>query len=287
MNAMPRHISFIVVLVILLPLLSHCGGRSTRHNEALRGSWSSSAPSSSSKGIPATQRPYTIDGITYCPIPSAKGFSEQGIASWYGPGFHGRKTSNGETYNMYDMTAAHKILPMNTRLVVRNLDNGAETVVRINDRGPFIDGRIIDLSHSAARTLGIIEHGTARVKIAALDGDDPAPAQQQATVAAATPASTRQPTKTTARRPASQPARAASRQDYFIQIDSFSEQQQARRLQERFASYGHSANLYRDHDGGAINVVLFVGHDADKARHEQSKLVRLGYTNAKIISVAN
>ena len=283
MNAMPRHISFIVVLVILLPLLSHCGKSGARHGEPLRGSWSS--PSSSpAKGIPATQRPYTIDGVTYCPISSAKGFSEKGIASWYGPGFHGRKTSNGETYNMYDMTAAHKTLPMDTRLLVQNLENGAETVVRINDRGPFIDGRIIDLSHSAARTLGIVEHGTARVKIAAIDGDNPAPARQQATVVAATPA--RQPAPTTTRRTASQPARAASRQDYFIQIDSFSEQQSARRLQERFANYGHSANLYRDHDG-AINVVLFVGNDADRARHEQSKLVRLGYTNAKVISVAN
>jgi rare lipoprotein A len=239
MNAMPRHISFIVVLVILLPLLSHCGGRGARHGEPLRGSWSSSSPSSS-KGMPATQRPYTIDGVTYCPIPSAKGFSEQGIASWYGPGFHGRKTSNGETYNMYDMTAAHKTLPMDTRLLVQNLDNGAQTVVRINDRGPFIDGRIIDLSHSAARTLGIIEHGTARVKIAALDGDNPAPLRQQTAVAVPASAPTGKPTQTTARRvasqTASQPAPAASRQDYFVQIDSFSEQQPARRLQERFAT---------------------------------------------------
>ena len=282
MSAMRRNVSFIVVLAFLLPLLSHCGG--SRRDESLRGSWSSSSPS---KGIPATQRPYTIDGITYYPIPSAKNFSEQGIASWYGPGFHGRKTSNGETYDMYDMTAAHKILPMDTRLLVHNLDNGAETVVRINDRGPFIDGRIIDLSHSAARTLGIIERGTARVKIVALDGDNLALPGKQPSTAAATPSPSRQPVKITTRQPGGQPvARIASCPDYFIQIDSFSEQQPARRLQERFASYGHSANLYRDHDG-TINVVLFVGNDADKARQEQSKLVRLGYTKAKIISVAN
>lgn len=118
--------------------------------------------------IPPTQRPYKIKNRTYYPIPNAQGFSQNGIASWYGPYFHGRKTSNGETYDMYGQTAAHKTLPMETYVLVKNLENNKETVVRINDRGPFVRGRIIDLSKKAAKELGIIKNGTARVRIQAL-----------------------------------------------------------------------------------------------------------------------
>ena len=116
----------------------------------------------------ATQRPYTIKGKTYHPIPSADCFVEEGLASWYGHPFHGRKTSNGETYNMHAMTAAHKILPMNTKVRVRDLTTGREVDVRINDRGPFVRARVIDLSREAARRLGILEQGTARVRVTSL-----------------------------------------------------------------------------------------------------------------------
>ena len=115
-----------------------------------------------------TQRPYRINGRTYYPLPSAIGYEEVGYASWYGPGFHGRKTANGERYNMHAMTAAHKILPMNTLVRVKNLANGREVVVRINDRGPFVKNRIIDLSYAAARKLGVIGPGVAKVRLTAL-----------------------------------------------------------------------------------------------------------------------
>jgi rare lipoprotein A len=118
--------------------------------------------------LPPTQRPYAVNGQRYQPIPDAAGFSEQGLASWYGKDFHGRKTSNGETYDMYAMTAAHKTLPMNVHLKVTNLNNGQSTVVRVNDRGPFIKSRIIDLSYSAAKQLGVVGPGTAPVRIEAL-----------------------------------------------------------------------------------------------------------------------
>jgi len=274
MNATAKNISFILVLVMLLPLLTHCGKSRSYHGATSRGQWSPSSEGSA-KGVPATQRPYTIDGITYYPIPSAKSFTEQGLASWYGPGFHGRMTSNGETYDMYGMTAAHKTLPMDTRLLVKNLENGTQIVVRINDRGPFIDGRIIDLSHSAARALGIIERGTARVKIAAIDGTTAALPEEKTIITAQVAA-----TKT---------GRASAQkewQDYFIQIDSFSGQEEARHLQQRFAGYGHHVNLYRDQDG-TINVVLYIGNNADQAQRELSKLLRLGYSRAKVISVGN
>lgn len=118
--------------------------------------------------VPATQRPYTIQGRTYHPLPSAEGYRERGIASWYGPNFHGKRTSNGEQYNMESLTAAHKTLPMDTWVEVTNQENGRQIVLRINDRGPFVDGRIIDLSKAAARDLGVLGKGTARVEVKAL-----------------------------------------------------------------------------------------------------------------------
>lgn len=116
----------------------------------------------------AGQKPYTINGERYEPLSSHEGFVQSGIASWYGSDFHGKPTSNGESYDMYAMTAAHKTLPLGVYVRVRNRDNGRETVVRINDRGPFIAGRIIDLSYSAARVIDIVGSGTAPVKIEAL-----------------------------------------------------------------------------------------------------------------------
>jgi len=93
---------------------------------------------------------------------------QEGVASWYGPGFHGNRTANGEVYDQYELTAAHPSLPLGTRVVVTNLANGRSVEVRINDRGPYVDGRAIDLSYAAARTLGIVRPGTARVRIEVL-----------------------------------------------------------------------------------------------------------------------
>jgi rare lipoprotein A len=117
---------------------------------------------------PGHPKPYKIGKTWYKPLPHARGFDQRGRASWYGKKFHGRKTANGETYNMYAMTAAHKTLPFNTHLRVINLENGKETRVRVNDRGPFVRGRIIDLSHTAAKQIGMLASGTARVRIVAL-----------------------------------------------------------------------------------------------------------------------
>ena len=93
----------------------------------------------------------------------------EGIASWYGKDFHGKETASGETYNMYDLTAAHRTLAFGSRLKVTNLDNGKDVVVRVNDRGPFTKGRIIDLSFEAARRLDMISEGTARVELTVLE----------------------------------------------------------------------------------------------------------------------
>lgn len=113
--------------------------------------------------------PYTQFGKTYHVLRTSKGFRETGIASWYGTKFHGRKTSNGEVYNMYTMTAAHKTLPIPTYVRVTNQENRRSIIVRVNDRGPFHESRIIDLSYVAALKLGFAEQGTAKVSIEAID----------------------------------------------------------------------------------------------------------------------
>lgn len=113
---------------------------------------------------------YEVLGERYYVRKSSKGFSQRGIASWYGNKFHGNKTSNGEVYDMYAMTAAHKTLPLPTYVRVTNLNNDRSIIVRVNDRGPFAKGRIIDLSYVAAKKLDMIKTGTAPVEVVALDG---------------------------------------------------------------------------------------------------------------------
>ena len=116
--------------------------------------------------------PYTVLGKTYHLLPTAKGYREVGVASWYGSKFHGRSTSNGEAYDMFAMTAAHKTLPIPAYVRVTNLENGRSAIVRVNDRGPFHDDRLIDLSYAAARKLGVYANGTARVEVVAIDPAD-------------------------------------------------------------------------------------------------------------------
>ncbi len=117
---------------------------------------------------PANQKSYVVLGKRYYPLPTSKGYSERGIASWYGKKFHGNPTATGERYDMYKMTAAHKTLPLPSYVEVTNLNNGRKIVVRVNDRGPFHSGRIIDLSYSAAAKLGIIGNGTGQVEVRAV-----------------------------------------------------------------------------------------------------------------------
>ncbi len=123
-------------------------------------------PSPNKKG---TQKPYVVNGKIYYPLQRVPiGYTQRGIASWYGPNFNGQKTSDGEIYNMYALTAAHKTLPMNTIVKVTNLRNNKSVVVRINDRGPFVANRIIDLSYAAGKKIGLDVTGIAPVKLQVL-----------------------------------------------------------------------------------------------------------------------
>jgi rare lipoprotein A len=218
-----------------------------------------------SKRIPGTQRPYVINNRTYSPLPSAVGFEQVGIASWYGSDFHGRKTSNGEKYNMYDITAAHKLLPMHTMLLVTNLDNGKETVVRVNDRGPFVQGRIIDLSYGAAQKIALIKSGTARVKITAL-GETKL-------------------NKTTGKRQFKKHADLRSG-EYFVQIGAFTQKYNALSLQEKFLDAGHKTVLQDVliKEQTFYRVQVYVGKTLGGARKSEQVLKEKGYRGAFIIA---
>lgn len=113
--------------------------------------------------------PYTVLGKTYFPMSDSKRYVASGTASWYGTKFHGQNTANGEVYDLYGMSAAHKTLPLPSYVKVTNLDNNRTVILRVNDRGPFYSDRIIDLSYAAAKKLGYAESGTARVKVEGID----------------------------------------------------------------------------------------------------------------------
>ncbi|WFS61433.1 septal ring lytic transglycosylase RlpA family protein [Pseudodesulfovibrio thermohalotolerans] len=154
-----RHLAALFAISVLLALAG-CGPKHVP----------STPPASGDGGVrfdPKT-RPYTVLGKTYYPLQSASGYDEIGLASWYGADFHGRKTANGQTYNMYGVSAAHKTLPLGTRVRVTNLENDRTVVLTINDRGPFVNERILDLSYGAARKLGTVERGVAKVRVTSL-----------------------------------------------------------------------------------------------------------------------
>jgi len=166
--------SYLLVLVFVVLLTSGCStkGRGTYRHTTYSEPKSYSddkylhTPSMDKKNYShPTMRPYTVRGIRYYPTVVSVGDTFKGNASWYGPDFHGKLTSNGEIYNMYDMTAAHKTLPMNTIVKVTNRRNGLSAVVRINDRGPFVATRIIDLSNKAAHAIKMVGAGTAPVTL--------------------------------------------------------------------------------------------------------------------------
>lgn len=162
---------------------------------------------------------YVVFGRRYYTRTSNKGFVEQGIASWYGPDFHGKRASNGDTYDMYKMTAAHKTLSLPAYVEVTNLVNGKRITVRVNDRGPFHENRIIDLSYVAAAKLDLIKTGTGMVEIRVID-----PANPLAHRLINRP-------KQTSVRPASRPSPRPAINNMYVQLGAFSERENALRLQ--------------------------------------------------------
>lgn len=170
MQYLSKHL---VLLLAVIHLLQGCSGSKSRYQQKYDSS-PDRLPNAAelNDAIPRAElksrggnRHYQVHGRHYKVLHSAEGFTEEGIASWYGKKFHGHLTSNGEIYDMYAMTAAHKNLPLPTYVQVTNLENKKSVIVRVNDRGPFHQNRIIDLSYSAAYKLDMLKKGTAKVSI--------------------------------------------------------------------------------------------------------------------------
>lgn len=240
--------------------------------------------------VSGTMRPYQVRGRWYTPKEQPN-YEEVGMASWYGDAFNGRPTSTGERFNMHELTAAHKTLPLPGLVEVTNLDNGRRVVVRLNDRGPFVDGRIIDLSRGAAQELGMISQGVGRVRVRYL-GHAPRlgggvvlqqaearpartpPALQPvpyAIVAAASPPSVVAPTP------------VAQAGGVWVQAGAFADQRAARRIAGRL---GDRATVQPMNSGGRelYRVVVGPWDDATAAENARQAVVARGYADALLIS---
>lgn len=172
--------------------------------------------------------PYVVLGKKYHLLASEVGYRKRGVASWYGSKFHGHATSNGEIYDMYAMTAAHKSLPIPSYVQVTNLTNGKQVIVRVNDRGPFHDNRIIDLSYSAAKKLGYLDQGTAQVEVVGID----AVAWQRHHAARLAAIEAREIAR---KKQAARNAENALPANAFLQVGAFSNSHAAEQLRSRLA----------------------------------------------------
>ena len=217
------------------------------------------------------------------PVGSEPGATQQGIASWYGPGFHGRRTSSGEIYDQFDLTAAHQTLPHGTRVRVTNLTNNRSVLVRINDRGPFVDDRIIDLSYAAARQIEMIGPGTAPVRIEVLGfgwGAEHVPASAPPARAVASVAAPSAPhVEPAAPRAEVAAVSAPLAARYAVQVGAFSDYERARRTQHSLQVQGARAYLALVEEAGMRYYRLRLGPYAqpDEAERTAERINALGY----------
>lgn len=219
---------------------------------------------------------YEVFGRRYKVMKSAKGHVERGLASWYGPGFHSERTSSGEPYDMYAMTAAHKTLPIPAYVRVTNLENGRSVVVRVNDRGPFVGDRIIDLSYTAAWKLDMLRAGTAKVEIRVLEPGRRGGATPIAPVATVVGTPT-VPTAIT--------AGGSTGGGRFLQAGSFASRANAAALAQRITAAGIGGATIREAQvGDRVLYRVRIGPIADAAEAERraGELRSLGIPDARL-----
>lgn len=232
------------------------------------------------------KNPYTVLGKTYHLLPTTKGYREVGIASWYGSKFHGRSTSNGEPYDMFGMTAAHRTLPIPAYVRVTNLENGRSAIVRVNDRGPFHDDRIIDLSYAAARKLGVYAAGTARVEVVAVD---PAEFQHNSVAAPQVATRTRLDRPPSALRDRDPGARDGPPlgEPAFLQVGAFSNIESARSLEAKVVQrVAAPTRVRKTQVAGRDLFRVLVGPFADPAEldHARTLLVEAERLNPFVVN---
>jgi rare lipoprotein A len=225
-------------------------------------------------------KPYKVFGVTYYPADD-RDYDQRGIASWYGPGFHALDTANGERYEQDDLTAAHKTLPMPSWVEVENLDNGRKLTVRINDRGPFVAGRIIDLSRKSAQLLGVDRAGTARVRVRRVYPEGRP--QTPVVIAAAAPALpdlAPPPVRTV-----DLPGAAASPKGFlFVQVAALSEPGRIAWLTGYLSAFGPVVT--EKSPSGLTRVRIGPYADASSGNAALAQLRAAGYTDSRLVSTA-
>ena len=232
---------------------------------------------------------YEVFGKRYTVMDSGSGYSERGVASWYGQKFHGRLTSNRETYDMYQMTAAHKTLPLPTYVRVRNLRNNRSIVVRVNDRGPFVHNRIIDLSYAAALKLDMVQDGTSLVEVTAITFDAPSGDRPTRQVTTPPPAVA----ETAPPRPAPAPAQSTAPEitlepnKIYVQVGAFGSRENAARRSAALRG-AHIANVFI-HEDSSVSPTLFrvrIGpiHDVIQYDVIVEELENIGITDPYLIT---
>ena len=266
-------------ILALTVMLSACATREPADGPPDRGSGSVNIPDAVPRDEPRSRygnhSPYKVNGKTYHVMNSGAGYTERGVASWYGKKFHGRKTSSGETYDMYAMTAAHKALPLPTYVEVTNIDNGRRIVVKVNDRGPFVHNRIIDLSYGAASKLGIIGTGTAFVEVRAIDAGSRADPRRSG-ITEATPEP--DPVDTHG-----EPAG----QHLFIQVGAFAEYDNAMSMLQRLMGYGFkNTRLVETNVNGRELYRVRIGPVSSVGDHDAliRRLHRAGVNDTHLVS---
>ncbi len=220
---------------------------------------------------------YDVFGVRYFVLSSSVGYRERGVASWYGPGFHKVRTSTGEAYDMYGMTAAHKTLPLPAYVQVTNLQNGRSVVVRVNDRGPFVGNRIIDLSYTAAAKLDMLRNGTAMVEVRTID----APTTGPLTAAAAAPTAA----VAAISAPPTAPQTPAATPTLFVQAGAFSDPANADHLVEKLRDGGYGKVFVRDDQiAGRRMFRVRIGPIPDVAKFDRvvAALERVGVHDAHL-----
>jgi rare lipoprotein A len=279
--------SAITGLFLLLGACSTVGADAPRAGAPWGGSGSAgaSAPvvTDPAPYVSGTLRPYQIRGRWYHPAEDTT-YDETGLASWYGDQFHGRPTATGERFDMYAMTAAHKTLALPALVEVTNLDNGRTLILRVNDRGPFVDGRIIDLSRGAADQLGMLSQGVGRVRVRYVGraprlGDGPV---QYAAAPSAAPGPT--PYQAPASGQISTPAVAPANADgsVWVQVGAFSDRRQARRALSRFGDHARMDEVSIDNQR-LYRVVVGPWADANRAEQARLSVMARGYADAILL----
>ena len=221
-------------VLLSMAFLTACAGSGSQRGPQASGAERSAAATSEPRSDRGNPPFYDVLGKRYHVLPTSAGYRQRGIASWYGRDFHGLSTSSGETYDMHAMTAAHTTLPIPTWVEVTNLVNGKTVVVKVNDRGPFVDSRLIDLSFAAATALDMVQSGTTRVEVRAIG------APVAASPVAATATQSAPTTMMGAPRPAPScaPTPPAEAERMFVQVGAFSERDNATRLVQRLRASG-------------------------------------------------